>query len=208
MTHQVTGTVTNLGTRSLTSKAGKSFTKHTVELDSGQKFECDGFKQKFAIGQKVNGLVVAENYKQWTEQGRFDTSLPSLGGAGSTGRGAPTPGATGSGSGGSSKGVFPISPSDGQMSIIRQNALTNANATVMPILVEALKLQIDSSDSDLSAIEKLIQATLERAPDEVLKAAYKYASFSSGQYDKIVGDELAKKVRGALGKADSSSAAE
>ena len=78
MTHQATGKVTSLTVRNLISKAGKAFSKHGVKLDSGQEFELDGFKQKYAVGDLVDSVGVAFKYKMWTETGTSGRGLPAM----------------------------------------------------------------------------------------------------------------------------------
>lgn len=210
MTYQATGIVTKLTTRAAVSKAGKPYTKHGVELDSGQEFELDGFKQIYRVGDRVSNVLVREKFRQMTATGvpNEGLGLPPLpvkgapGIAGTTPTSAPTPSPVvrgGSSSSWSPRGVFPIDPEDGQMSIIRQNALTNAVAVVVPLVREVLSENISIADV-AGDREALLDEALSSVPDLILKVAYKFQSFSSGQYDKIAAEEVAKKATGAIGK--------
>lgn len=69
------------------------------------------------------------------------------------------------GSGGSNKGVFPIPPTDGQRSILRQNALTNARELV--VATHGGKPFVWSSD----------------IADEIIAVARKFEAYTSGDQE-------------------------
>lgn len=85
------------------------------------------------------------------------SSAPSGGG----GRGAP------------SRGAFPIAPNDGQRSIIRQNAVTNAR--------ELLGLYFISSGEPGKRF-----ATVDEALDEVIRIAQKIELYTTGDKERII----------------------
>lgn len=73
------------------------------------------------------------------------------------------------------RGKFPIDPADGQRSIIRQNALTNARELALTLL-EQDKMEYEDTDSFVT---------------QVIKIAYKFEKYTAGDYER----EAAEKRR-------------
>lgn len=190
MTNQVTGTVVALTERTIMSKAGKKYPKHGVTLDSGQFFELDGFKQRYSVGDRVESIPVAYNYKIWTEIPKTSgVGLPPApatmaGVSSATAPAALRPAAAG-GAGSWSKDVgFPIPQDSYQMAIIRQNALTNATALVNHLPTPAVIGKEALQDEAFARAEMAV------------KIAYKLTSFSSGHLDAMVAESVAKEIKG------------
>lgn len=91
----------------------------------------------------------------------------------SSGGGASAPSAGGKTGGGSNKGSFPIGVRDGQRSIIRQNALTNARELVTNV-----------QDPD---------EPLDNVTDEIIRVARKFEAYTTGDMDM---EEVSKKMGG------------
>lgn len=114
------GVVTSIIADKRTSKAGKPFTMYVIEVD-GRPYEF-GFKKPEGVNRGDNIQFDAE--KKFGRDAIVEGSLSKApSGAASV---APKTG------GGYSRGggVFPIPANDGQRSIIRQNAVTNAREVV------------------------------------------------------------------------------
>ena len=75
--------------------------------------------------------------------------------------------------------MFPVDPNSKDHSIIRQNALTNANTMV----ANACKYS-----------EESLFATREDYFNEVIKAAYNLAGFAMGTLDKVLAQQLAAEM--------------
>ena len=117
---QVNGVVDNSFNKQKTSKAGKPFTIHYIEVD-GVTIST-GFKQEHSNGEMIN-IAVEEKYKEWQKvPNRSGDGLPPIGSA-------PAPVVRGNFGGGGKAApsrTFPVDPHDGQMSIIRQNSMNRA----------------------------------------------------------------------------------
>lgn len=90
-----------------------------------------------------------------------DAATPSVGGD------APAPKKEWGKGGSFPRGKFPIDHADGQRSIIRQNALTNARETVLTA-IEGGHLKVDNFD-DIVAM--------------CIKTAYTYEKYTAGDYE-------------------------
>ena len=157
---QITGTVQDVSSQVKTSnKTGKKFRVHYIELDSGEVVNV-GFNNPYKVGQSLN-LEVEQAYGEM----KLVTGAPSSGGgsapapkkdSGSFGARAPASGRP-----------FPVPKTSGEIAIIRQNALTNA---VTMFCNGALEF-VPNKD-EMKSVDELVE--------EVLKMAYAFAEFSSG----------------------------
>lgn len=178
-THNVTGKVASASTRTFTSKAGKALTKTVLTLDNGIDIELDGFGDKvskYPPGTTVD-MGAVQAFGRWQTTGARQPGLPELGGTS-----APSPAKPATTT---SRGAFPIPGNDYQVSIIRQNSLTNAVATIMPMV----------GDCDNMDAPEALRA-LEKVSDQIIRLAYKYAAFSTGNLDTQVLQEVANKALG------------
>jgi len=166
MTHSVKGVVDNVFTKTKTSRNNKNFTINYVEVD-GVVFST-GFNKKFEEGELID-VQVENKYNEWQYVSDGGGNLPP---AGATPIKKPAPV---KGNFGGNKGVFPIDPKDGQMSIIRQSSMNRAveimeqlmNHDVLPIKTQeeymthltniALEITDFSSGNDIT---KLMQARI------------------------------------------------
>lgn len=80
----------------------------------------------------------------------------------------PAWGGKGGGGGGFSRGVFPIPPTDGQRSIIRQNALTNARELIMAM--------------EMTTGNKIINTvvTQDALADAIIRISKKFEAYTAG----------------------------
>ena len=168
---QIKGTVDSVSDKVITSKAGKRFKVHYVIMDDGSEVNV-GFKQPFNVGQYVT-LDVEQKY------GELKMLSTSNGNAQTVSKQAPTTG-TSARTPVSSR-PFPIPKTSGEMAIIRQNALTNA---VTMFCNGALEF-VPGKD-EMKSTDELIE--------EVLKMAYKFAEFSSGQREVALASNLAERA--------------
>lgn len=169
----VSGVVRNLSSKRITSKAGRSFTLHLVELEDGTVVNV-GFKQPFSIGDNVK-LNVESKFGEL----KMVTGEPSAGDNSATGA-SPSGVKKPPFEGGGRNTKFPVPETHGDYSIIRQNALTNA---------------VSYFNANKGAI------TFEAGIDEVIKVAYKFAEFTSGHREKRIVKELAPR-NGVPGSSD------
>lgn len=161
----VTFEVKSINERKVNTKYGMKSAFDFIATD-GSKYGF-GFnnpsKYGITIGTKVTGNVSTGPYGM-----TLDKEGVSIGGDAAM---TPTP-AVSSGGGGFSRGAgasgrpFPVPTTSGEMAIIRQNALTNAVATV----ADFVATQPSEKWPDLDTWT-----------DMVITVAYKFAKFSSGQ---------------------------
>lgn len=168
---QIKGTVDSVTDKVITSKAGKRFKVHYVVMDDGQEVNV-GFKQPFAVGQYVT-LDVEQKF------GELKMLSSSNGNAQAVSKSAPASGSAPRPS--ASSRPFPVPKTSGEMAIIRQNALTNA---VTMFCNGALEF-VPGKD-EMKSTDELIE--------EVLKMAYKFAEFSSGQREVALASNLAERA--------------
>jgi hypothetical protein len=190
-THNLSGKVTSATTRSFTSKAGKNLTK-TVITVNGYAVELEGFGDKtslFPVGKDIQ-MGVAEAFGKWQVTGTTQLGLPMLGAS------APAGASPAAGSGAvvkSGRGGFPIAGDDYQQSIIRQNSLTNAVATVSAIIRDYSTHEMAGKDDEP---RMSLPALVEACSEHIIKLAYKYAAFSSGKLDTEAFQQIADRVLG------------
>jgi hypothetical protein len=149
--------ITNIEKDTRTSKAGKPFSIWYATLDDGRRIKFGFNKPPYELGQRLTGSAEPNKF------GDLEFSGPGA-----------APAAAKIGSGPSATGpvatggrTFPVATTSPEMSIIRQNALTNANAAL---------------DNFLSHGQWTLEAdTPEAYAEAVIELAYKFAEFSSGQ---------------------------
>lgn len=185
------GVVTNVEAVSKPKKAGGFYTVNIATLDTGVTVDF-GFKPCPArIGDNVS-WVVQKSYGA----NKFVAADPSAGSLPPAGVSAPryTPAAPVSSASGTSAPShlppayraaagkpFPLPRDHGDTAIIRQNSLTNA--------VKAL--EIWTSDKESGYFK-----TVEEMEQRIIQTAYKFASFSSGQLDAMLADDIANSTKG------------
>lgn len=163
--------ISNIDSETKTSKAGRPFTIWYAELDDGTRLKFGFNKPKYAVGQRIVGVATPNKFG--------DLEFSETGAAPPAPSGGSRPAATGGGG-----RTFPVSLTSPEMSIIRQNALTNANA--------ALDHFITHCTGEYEAPE-----TPEEYGEAVIELAYKFAEFSSGQREakrvsRMTGEEGGK----------------
>jgi hypothetical protein len=169
--------VGGINERTVTTKFGP---KKTYDL-----IATDGKKYQFPFSDPAkSGISVGTTFSAMGDMGRFGVSLePKTVTIGETVSGTmPAPGAvstskSGYGSSASYGKVFPLPTTHGDTAIIRQNALTNAVATVADFVAT-------------QPTEKW--PDLDKWTDMVITTAYKYAEFSSGQREVKAMKKIAK----------------
>lgn len=120
MSINTTGIVVELDSKEVKTKFGMKPT-YSFKLDDNVWYRC-GFKDpKLGVGMKVDFSYTPGKYGNDVTEGSITASKATVGAASAVPR-----------SGG--KGVFPVPPDDGQRSIVRQNALTNARELVCHLL--------------------------------------------------------------------------
>lgn len=148
--------ISNIYAEDRTSKAGKPFKLWYAELDDGRKLKFGFNKPKYAVGQRLVGHATTNKF------GDLEFSDTAGGAAPSTSTSASTPAAANTGR------RFPVPATSPETSIIRQNALTNANTAVHHYM-------------ERNAGEVNEPSSVEEYADMVIEIAYKFADFSSGQ---------------------------
>lgn len=196
------GKVVAVGAVTKNKRAGGTYQVQIATLDTGVEVDF-GFKPPVAaVGADVSWIVKKEygSYKFVNEDPTagslspaFPARAPSL-----TGSPPPTYTATGAtstgpfparaGFGGAKP--FPLPRDHGDTAIIRQNSLTNAVATIANVL------RAPSEDAAALGVipaeyKRLRAMTPDQLSDEIIKIAYKYASFSSGHIDAMLVEGIA-----------------
>lgn len=149
---QVKGTVDSVYSKTKSTRAGDK-TIFYADVD-GTEINM-GFKPTMEEGEYVN-VEVAEKFGELQIVGKGGGKAPAK------------PSSTGSFSKGPAKsrgGAFPIEPTDSQVSIIRQSSLNRA--------VETIRDQINAG--------VLVVNTAEEYEAEVIRLAYEYTDFATGQ---------------------------
>jgi len=120
MTHQIKGVISSSGTKTVKTKFGDKPTyQYTVD---GVEFSS-GFKREHSEGEMVT-VGVQWKYGEWQKiPGTTGDGMPAATANGGAGGTVVSGGFTPKGGGGRS---FPVEPTDGQMSIIRQNSMNRA----------------------------------------------------------------------------------
>lgn len=158
----ITGVVSAITPNNGVSKrTGKTYTIWTVTVN-GQDIKAGFKKPGFNVGDSV---TLTTSVNKWGDTEIVEPGTAMSGGAA---RPAPISPPGGSGGGGFSPGgrTFPVAINSPEMSIIRQNALTNANAAVVNHMTNV------AHDASL---------TIDEYAELVIDVAYRFAEFSSGQ---------------------------
>lgn len=169
----IDSTVASLDTKTLSklNRYGKPIVIHYVVTADGDRVSI-GFKQTYKVGDKFSADVE-------TSYGELKFVGPASGPATPKNTTAGPKNASNKSEGGGGR-VFPVPELSGEMSIIRQNALTNARELVVATIA-------DLPDGATKAErEQFYDAVVE----DILRVAYKFADFSSGHREV----KLAKKL--------------
>lgn len=153
----ITGSIVDITTRSVNTKSGPGKV-YTVELSDGNKYNC-GFK---AVTLPKGTVVTFEAEKNTYGWQATSHPKPADGASPAEARKA---------SGGYSRGTFPIPLLDGQRSIIRQNALTNARELYQTFTQEP-------------------SASFEDAADRIISIARIFESYSAGDIEAQEAEKL------------------
>ena len=171
---RIEGDVTDVSSQVKTSnKTGKKFRVHYIDLDTGDRVNV-GFNNPFKVGQNIS-LEAEQKYGE----------LKLVSGGAASGGSSSAPKKVESSAPAArtyaSQRPFPVPKTSGEMAIIRQNALTNAVTMFCNGALEFVPNKDDMKNTD-----ELIE--------EVIKMAYKFAEFSSGNREVALADDIAKKA--------------
>jgi len=137
MAYQVKGVVDRSFTKDKTSKAGRNVTINYIEVD-GVTIST-GFNREHQQGEMIN-IGVDKKFNEIQKVTANGDGMPPV--AQLTSQPTPVKGNFGGGSGGGWKGgaksKFPIDPTDGQMSIIRQSSMNRAVEIVNTLITADL----------------------------------------------------------------------
>ncbi len=158
---KVSGVIQSTRKATKQSRAGNDFTICYATVD-GQEFST-GFKQPFSDGEMVNIVVELKYGENQLVEGLAPTNQPLLG---SEPPPAPVKKAWG---GGAPARKFPVEPTDGQMSIIRQNSMNRA--------VEILDTWLSTQFGDVL----FAPMSQEEYLAKLLEVALTITDFNSGQ---------------------------
>lgn len=171
MSETITGTVQGISPfNGVSKRTGKPFTIWTVTVD-GRDIKAGFKKPTYEIGQNVS---IPVEVNKWGDTEMIQPGKPMSGGGGSSAPPKPSAGAAPSGG-----RTFPVQINSPEMSIIRQNALTNANAAVHNYM-------------ERNASEVTEPSTVDEYVEMVIHAAYKFTEFSSGQREAKAVAEMSK----------------
>lgn len=167
-------TVQQVGSKPVNTKFGP---KPTFSFKADNQWFKTGFKK-----HNLNpGDVVSFSYEEGSYGNEVDPAAITKNAAGvgtpsAPSVGAASPGAVASNSarsGYGNKGVFPIPPLDGQRSIVRQNALTNARELVQRCII---------TDAVLRKTPAIVQEPAALA-DTIIAIAKKFEAYTAGDSD-------------------------
>ena len=151
-------------------KTGKQFAINYVELDSGARINV-GYDQPYTVGQSVT-LPVEFTYGEL--QVPRNSASGAKAGAGQVSTTTKTKGADNRAPYGRNN-QFPVPGGHGDISIMRQNALTNANT-----------LLVQGSFVDATIME------LDEAVEVIIATAYKFCEFTTGHREERMAKEAVK----------------
>lgn len=177
--NKATGAIVSFGQRrGVSSKTGKAFAIHNVTMSDGQVYEV-GFNplKGYSVGDNISFMWTLEYGKRQVQTATIMGAAASPGGGGygyeddtPATSPAPTPTAAPRASGGAYTGkgnyqpkVFPVPKDNGDRSICRQNALTNARELVTAMCGEGY-----------------FKGDLDVAADKIIQLAYKFEEFTTG----------------------------
>jgi hypothetical protein len=149
---KVSGVVSNVTTKTKSTKFGDKTINYVIV--DGQEFST-GFKKLFSAGEMINIIVELKFGEFQLIEGVVPTNQPLFTAAAAAPVAKPAWGGK-SGGGGYKSSTFPLLPTDGQMSIVRQNSMNRA--------VEILKQWQDAGlfvpTSEDQYMKKLIEVAM------------------------------------------------
>lgn len=174
--NKATGSIVNFGSRrGVSGKTGKAFNIHNVTMSDGQTYEI-GFNplKGYSVGDNISFMWELKYGQRQVQTATITgaAASPSSGGYGyeddtPATSPAPTPTAAPKPSYGAQKSyqpkVFPVPKDNGDRSICRQNALTNARELVTAMCGESY-----------------FKGDLDAAADKIIQLAYKFEEFTTG----------------------------
>lgn len=173
MSDTISGTVQAVTpTNGVSKRTGKPYTIWTVTVD-GRQVKAGFKKPAFEVGQTVS-IPVSTN--KWGDVEMIVAGAPT---GGYTAPAKPSGGTSAPGGAPMGGRTFPVAKNSPEMSIIRQNALTNANTAVHNFMERNA-----SEVTEPSAVEEYVEM--------VIAAAYKFAEFSSGQREAKAVESMMK----------------
>lgn len=91
------------------------------------------------------------------------------------------------------KGSFPIGPLDGQRSIVRQNALTNARELVASIIGTGVSPEMSKTSDGWIARQK----QFDKLAEEIIRVAKMFESYTTGDADlaEVTGEMAAEQIK-------------
>jgi hypothetical protein len=158
----------------VSKRTGKPYTIWTATVD-GQEVKMGFTKPSFNVGDTVSLDTEVNKY------GDTEVIKPGARGSAPAPRSAPAGGGSAPAARGGFDRTFPVKTNSPEMSIIRQNALTNANAAVHHYM--------ERNHGEVTEPE-----TVEAYIEMVIETAYKFAEFSSGQREAKAVAELRSKA--------------
>lgn len=160
----------------VSKRTGKPYTIWTVTVD-GHEVKAGFKKPGFEVGQNVS-LPVATN--KWGDVEMIQPGAPT---GGYTAPPKPSGGTSAPGGAPMGGRTFPVAKNSPEMSIIRQNALTNANSLLEKLMEHGCTFQDEDQYSDV---------TPEEWTEHLIKIAYKLTEFSSGQREAKAVESMMK----------------
>jgi hypothetical protein len=166
MTIAIDNVISSIDFETKTSRAsGKPFKIWSVTLDNGTVLKMGFNKPVYEVGQRIMGTATTNKF------GDVEFNPGGVAPKGATTATAARSVSAPAASGGRS---FPVGKTSPEMSIIRQNSLTNANATMRALLTDRSVEAMGFTDADGALDMDAVKAW-------VLDLAYHYTEFSSGQ---------------------------
>lgn len=145
----------------VSSKTGKTFKIWSCTLEDGTVLKMGFNKPKYVVGQRIVGTATVNRFGDVEFSAGGPETKPPAGGA-------PSRATTAAGR------TFPVSKTSPEMSIIRQNSLTNAN-TVMKTLMQNVEF------SKLGLLDGAGVFDVDKFSEMLMNYAYMFTDFSSGQ---------------------------
>lgn len=150
---------------------------------NGKSLKIDDVWYGAFNASQLNGAAVGDTVDfEYVEKGEYKNIK---GGVVVKSKGSSTIGTTGNSNGGKtySRGTFPIDPLDGQRSIIRQNALTNA-----------VKVYTEAMSPTTTSATKVPKLDLGSVVEPLIKLARQFEAYTAGDLDRLRAIELASKM--------------
>lgn len=150
---------------------------------NGKSLKIDDMWYGAFNSSQLNGASVGDVVDfEYIEKGEYKNIK---GGVVVKGKGASVASPTGSANGGKtySRGSFPIDPLDGQRSIIRQNALTNA-----------VKVYTEAMSPTSTSATKVPKLDLSSVAEPIIGLARQFEAYTAGDIDRTNAIALASKM--------------